>query len=402
MIFFPNIITAVFSSRPNRFIVHCLVGDRLVRAYLPNPGRLHELFLPGARLFLVPQEVRPGRKTPYLVVAVERDHRPIMLHTHANNLVAKHLIEENRIPGLEQAVVIKQEHTIGRSRFDFLLRQGGRNVVLEVKSCTLFGKRIAMFPDAVTERGRRHLLELAGLAGSGMATAVLFVVHSPTPRYFMPDYHTDLEFSRTLLAVKDRVMIRALAVEWKRDLSLGSSVRELPIPWAIIEREAQDRGSCIVVLHLARTRRIKTGDLGPLSFPKGFYCYVGSAQDNLSRRVAHYQRTRKQPVRDIDYLREQAKVTAVLPVRASADLACSIAGALRAIAGWSIPGFGSADCGCSSHLFGMAEDPLHSPLFMQTLLHFRMDRLEEELAAGEQTISKAPGSGSERIKHEAG
>lgn len=381
MIFFPNIITAVFSSRPNRFIVQCLVNDRIVRAYLPNPGRLHELFLPGALLFLVPQEVRPGRKTPYLVVAVERDRAPVMLHTHANNDVAKILIEENRVPGLEQAVVVKQEHSIGRSRFDFLLRQGGREVVLEVKSCTLFGKRIAMFPDAVTERGRRHLLELAGLAGSGMATAVLFIVHSPAPRYFMPDYHTDLEFSRTLLAVKDRVMIRALAVEWKRDLSLGSSVRELSIPWDIIEREAQDRGSCIVVLHLARSRTIKTG-LGPVLFPKGFYCYVASVPDNLSRHVSCYQRTRKQPVRDIDHLREQAKVTAVLPVRASADLACGIAGALRAVAGWTIPGFGSAGCGCSSHLFGMAEDPLHSPAFIQTLLHFRMDRLEEELAAG--------------------
>jgi sugar fermentation stimulation protein A len=255
-------------------------------------------------------------------------------------------------------------------------------VVLEVKSCTLFGKRIAMFPDAVTERGRRHLLELAGLAGSGMATAVLFIVHSPTPRYFMPDYHTDLEFSRTLLAVKDRIMISALAVEWKRDLSLGSSVRELPIPWDIIEREAQDRGSCIVVLYLARSRTIKTGP-GPVLFPKGFYCYVASVPDNLSRHVSYYQRTRTRPVRDIDHLREQAKVTAVLPVRASADLACCIAGALRTVAGWSIPGFGSAGCGCSSHLFGMAEDPLHSPLFIQTLLHFRMDRLEEELAAEE-------------------
>jgi sugar fermentation stimulation protein A len=383
MIFFPNIVAGIFQSRPNRFVVRCTVGEKLVRAYLPNPGRLHELFLPKARLFLVPQEVRPGRKIPYLVVAVERDSRPIMLHTHANNRVAKHLIEESGIPGLEHAVVLKQEHTIGHSRFDFLIRHRSRDMVLEVKSCTLFGNRIAMFPDAVTARGKRHLLELAGLAGSGMATAVLFIVHSPDPRYFMPDYHTDLEFSRTLLAVKDRVMIRAMGIEWKRDLSLGSSVRELRIPWETIEREAQDRGSFIVVLHLARDRRIRTGELGPISYPKGFYCYVGSAPDNLSRRVAQHQRKRKRPIKDIDHLREQAVVTAVLPVRASADLTCSIADALRTIADFSIPSFGSAACGCNSHLFSMAEDPLHSPLFIKTLLYFRMDRLEEELDAKE-------------------
>jgi sugar fermentation stimulation protein A len=286
MIFFPTTITAVFQSRPNRFIVQCLVNDRLVRAYLPNPGRLHELFLPEAKLFLVQQELSQGRK-----------------------------------------------------------------------------------------------IELAGLAGSGMATAVLFVVHSPRPRYFMPDYHTDLEFSRTLLAVRDRVMIRAMAVEWKSDLSLGGSMRELLIPWDIIEREARDRGSYLVLLHLSRTRRIRTGDLGMISFPKGFYCYVGSAPDDLSKRAAHHQRKRRALVTPIDHLREQAVVTAVLPVRAGEDLACSIADALRAFAAWSIPGFRSTDCSCDSHLFGMAEDPLHSPLFIKTLLYFRMDRLEEELDA---------------------
>jgi sugar fermentation stimulation protein A len=85
----------------------------------------------------------------------------------------------------------------------------------------------------------------------------------------------------------------------------------------------------------------------------------------------------------MDHLREQAVVTAVLPVRAGENLACSIADALQAIAAWSIPGFGATDCGCNSHLFGMAEDPMHSPLFIKTLLYFRMDRLDEELDAAE-------------------
>jgi site-specific recombinase XerC len=73
MILFPNVVTAVYRSRPNRFIVQCLVNDKLVRAYLPNPGRLHELFLPGAKLFLVQRELSQGRTIPYMVVAVERD-----------------------------------------------------------------------------------------------------------------------------------------------------------------------------------------------------------------------------------------------------------------------------------------------------------------------------------------
>ena len=69
---------------------------------------------------------------------------------------------------------------------------------LEVKSCTLVGKKVAMFPDAITERGARHLRELADLSRNGSKTAVLFIVHWPLAEVFMPDYHTDLNFTRTL------------------------------------------------------------------------------------------------------------------------------------------------------------------------------------------------------------
>jgi len=78
----------------------------------------------------------------------------------------------------------------------------GDPFVLEVKSCTLFGNSIAMFPDAVTVRGRRHIEELAALAVRGTAGGVVFLVHTPRVRYFLPDYHTDLTFARTFLNVK--------------------------------------------------------------------------------------------------------------------------------------------------------------------------------------------------------
>ncbi len=72
-----------------------------------------------------------------MTVAAERNGRPIMLHTHYNHTVARRLMEQNRIPGLEGAVIIKAEHTVGHSRFDFLLRKDNRDILLEVKSCTL-------------------------------------------------------------------------------------------------------------------------------------------------------------------------------------------------------------------------------------------------------------------------
>ncbi len=376
---FKNTIPAVFKARPNRFVVECMVEGRLVKAYLPNPGRLMELLIDGRTLYLVKQPAVPGRKIGYMAVAVEKDNSPILLHTHQNNLVSRHLIENNLVPGLEGAIIVKAEHTIGNSRFDFLLRKGGRDIVLEVKSCTLFGSKIAMFPDAVTARGKKHLLELAALSRQGMAAAVLFLVHAASPDYFMPDYHTDLEFSRVLLSVKDDIVVKAVSVEWKKGLDLGSRVRELMIPWELVEREARDGGSYILVMRLARDRKVVIGSLGAVRFRKGFYLYAGSAKKNLTQRIARHRSRRKNMFWHVDYLREHAEYCAALPVRTGADIECDLAGALRGISPWAIPGFGSSDCSCGSHLFGMDRDPLHDLAFIELLQYFRIDRLMKEL-----------------------
>jgi sugar fermentation stimulation protein A len=86
---FTDIVAARFKSRPNRFIVECLLGGGTVRAYLPNPGRLWELFFPGTMLSLIKFPRSSGRKLAYMVVAVDREGMPVMLHTHYNNLVAR-------------------------------------------------------------------------------------------------------------------------------------------------------------------------------------------------------------------------------------------------------------------------------------------------------------------------
>jgi sugar fermentation stimulation protein A len=377
---FENIIPARFKSRPNRFVVECLLDGRTVRAYLPNPGRLWELLFPEVMMYLTPLAPAPGRKLPYLAVAVERDGVPVMLHTHHTNAVAGKLVREGRIPGLEGTEIVKSEHRIGRSRFDFLLRKEGRDFLLEVKSCTLFHETLAMFPDAVSARATKHLRELAHLSSPAAGAGVLFVVHSPQVHYFMPEHHTDLEFSRTLYDVKERILVRAVSVEWKRDLSLGQTVRELAIPWDLVDRESHDRGSYIVVLRLARDRRITVGGLGEVKFRKGYYLYAGSARKNLTQRLARHQRLLKKHHWHIDYLREHAEYVTGIPIRTSADLECEIAGSLSGLSDWQVKGFGCSDCDCPSHVFGMEEDPFLSRSFSDLLLHFRMGILEEELS----------------------
>jgi sugar fermentation stimulation protein A len=333
--------------------------------------------IPGRKIRLTKEDDSQNRKTHFTAVAVERDGHPIMLHTHRTNEVAQVLLQMGKIPGLEGTRILRSEVQVGRNRFDFLLRKGSSDILLEVKSCTLVGQRVAMFPDAVTERGARHLRELARFSEEGMETAMLFIVHRPFAEVFMPDYHTDLHFSQMLLSARNRVKVIAVSVKWNEDLSLSPETKLLKIPWRYIEKEARDRGSYLLILELRKREKIQVGKLGKISFGKGFYIYVGSAMANLSRRMERHHHLRKRHHWHIDELRAVADFHSVLAIRSSTRLECEIAEALSEIAEWSIPGFGSTDCSCKTHLFAMARNPFHSENFHRGLQHFRMDRYNE-------------------------
>jgi sugar fermentation stimulation protein A len=289
--------------------------------------------------------------------------------------MVEHLLRKGLIPGLEGVEIIKREVQHGNSRFDFLLKKAEEEIYLEVKSCTLFGKEVAMFPDAVTARGKKHLEELAELKSHGKSGAVVFLLCWPKASFFMPDYHTDLEFSRTVLAVKDRVSLLPVGWELNPDLSFTSKIRLLEIPWGLLKKEVQDRGSYILILRVPRRRTLPIGKLGRVPFRAGYYLYAGSALKNLSQRLERHKRERKKLFWHIDYLRAHAEFRLALPVRASDPLECKLAGALKEISDWQVPNFGCSDCSCGSHLFGMSKDPIHSPEFISLLQYFRMDRL---------------------------
>ena len=373
-----NVIQAVFVDRPNRFLVRCITDELgLLDAYLPNPGRLWELLLPGAILYLHPTITPKGtspsqRKTRFTVVAVQREGSPVFLHTHITNQIARGLIEQGAIPSLERARVVRKEVTRGRSRFDLLLRHNGKDLYLEVKTCTLFGNGVAMFPDAVTQRGRRHLIELAEMGSAGIGSAVLFIVHYPHVHWFMPDFHTDYDFSTAFLKAKDRVMILPVAIEWGPDLTIGPEVKNLEVPWEHLREEIQDRGSYLLIVKLHSTGALEIGQLGKLAFSKGYYLYVGSAMRNLSARIKRHRNKRKKLHWHIDYLVIHASELIPLPIRSSQRKECEIAEALSSIMQMGPTGFGSSDCPCQTHLFFSEVNPLHTREFHDVLQRFRM------------------------------
>jgi sugar fermentation stimulation protein A len=373
---FPPPEEAFFISRPNRFLVVCRRAKETVTAHLPNPGRLQELLLPGQKLLLVRS---PGkhRKYPDTVVGAESRGQIIMLDTLRTNAAARALIERHKVRGLERATIVKAEVPHGQSRFDFLLDDSGEALYLEVKSCTLVGEEVAMFPDAVTARGTKHLIELARLGKTGKKVAVLFMVHTSRVKYFMPDYHTDLRFAQTFLACRHEIRYLPVGVQWGKDLSLYADTRPLTIPWSYLEREIADRGSYLIFLRLPKDEKIIVGMHGAVWFRKGYYVYVGSAMANLSSRVDRHQRGPEHRHWHIDYLRKAAHFQKALPVRASARLECSLADSLSPLAHWSIRDFGCSDCHCQTHLFGFEDDPLQMPAIQDLIVYFRMDRCVE-------------------------
>ena len=373
-----EVFKARFVSRPNRFLVHCeMEQNKKIMAFLPNPGRLWELLLPGATLYLRQDGKGEGRlgtrKTQYTVLAVERKGSPIFLHTHETNGVAHYLLENDLIPPLKNAAIAQTEVRVGSSRFDFLLRHKGKELYLEVKSCTLFGNGVAMFPDAVTSRGKRHILKLAEMSRGGIRSAVLFIVHYPEVEWFMPDYHTDLEFSTAMLQCQRDVQFIPAAVSWNRNLSLDFvKAKILKIPWTYLQREVKDRGSYLLIVKLAKAAAIKIGSLHESFFQAGYYVYVGSAMKGLSSRLARHRRLNKKIHWHIDYLTAGASQVIPIPIRSSEKQECEVAKSLSSMMQMGPKGFGSSDCECATHLFFSPTNPLESEEFHQLLQSFRM------------------------------
>ena len=168
---------ATFLSRPNRFVVHArLEATGLeVRTHLPDPGRLGELMLPGATVWLKPAAT--PRKTDWSTIYVESlDGSLVCCDTRRPNLLLRMALEEQSLDELADWTLVRTEATWGSSRFDFELAKGTDRLLVEAKGVSWIEGRRARFPDAVTARGARHLQELAALARSGGNACAIFLM----------------------------------------------------------------------------------------------------------------------------------------------------------------------------------------------------------------------------------
>lgn len=195
-------VKAIFRNRANRFIVEAELDGEIVRAHLPNTGRCKELLIDGATVYLKPSD-NPNRKTEYSLYLVENKGALVAMFSQQANKIVFDAIKSNKIKELSGYSILESEKTIGNSRIDIYLANEDSSKIIdetyvEVKSVTLIKDGVAQFPDAPTERGRKHLEELISLKKEGIRAVVFFLIEHPNGNSFKPNWDNDPKFSETL------------------------------------------------------------------------------------------------------------------------------------------------------------------------------------------------------------
>lgn len=191
-----EIADGIFIDRPNRFVAHVNINGIVETVHVKNTGRCKELLLPGASVRMEVAD-NPNRKTKYDLVAVHKQGLGwVNMDSQAPNKVVAEWL------ALQGYTFIKPEYPYGRSRIDFYMEKGAQKYLMEVKGCTLEIDGIGYFPDAPTERGVKHLHELAQAQRDGYQCAVAFVIQMEGITEVRPNIHTQPEFGAALTAAK--------------------------------------------------------------------------------------------------------------------------------------------------------------------------------------------------------
>ncbi len=199
---FPTpLITAHFLERRQRFLALVELPDnRRVWVHVPNSGALTGCADPGQEILLT-HDARPGRKTDYTWRFVRGSAGWICIDTLVPNRLVAEALAAGGLPGLPRPRQVRAEVTIPQgSRLDFVLEAAGKLLFLEVKSVTWVEDGVALFPDGVTSRGRRHLEHLQALVGQGHQAWNVFVVQRHDARVLKPAAAIDPAYARELAA----------------------------------------------------------------------------------------------------------------------------------------------------------------------------------------------------------
>jgi sugar fermentation stimulation protein A len=226
----PDLISGVLKKRYKRFLADVSLPDgSLVTAHCPNSGSMTASCEPGRPVYLSLSD-NPKRKLKYTWELIEMPTSLVGVNTLVPNRLVFHEIQTGHIPPLAGYDALSREVKVGaHSRLDLMLENTeGERCYVEVKNCTLVEGKIARFPDAVTERGRKHLSELQKLVRNGDRCMMFYLIQRMDAVAFKPADDIDPAYGKALRqAVKDGVEI--LAYDVKIDLKRIRIGKQIPI-----------------------------------------------------------------------------------------------------------------------------------------------------------------------------
>ena len=232
----PHDRRAIFKSRSNRFLgilsfENASGQTTEERVHIHDPGRLKELLYPGNSVLIRRASSQRERKTSWDLIAARNEEDWILVNSGYHRYLAERILKDQAISPLGKVTNLRAEVPFGHSRIDFAGRTAdGSELLIEIKGCTLAIDDLALFPDAPTKRGKRHLDTLIAARNEGLGAALIVLVFRPEASSFAPNSNTDPGFAATFGdAVAAGVEIHPLVLAYDgREVSF---IRR--IPWQL-------------------------------------------------------------------------------------------------------------------------------------------------------------------------
>ncbi|WAA08601.1 DNA/RNA nuclease SfsA [Fervidibacillus albus] len=223
---YDKIEIGTFIRRVNRFIAEVDIHGKMERVHVKNTGRLKELLKEGATVSLEVSN-NPNRKTKYSVVAVNREGMWVNIDSQAPNIVVFDAIKSDQIKELLPLNIfdVKREVKFKNSRFDLSFQGKDTKGLMEVKGVTLKKNDTALFPDAPTERGTKHVYEMIDAVADGYVGVLFFLIQMSGCRIFSANEMMDPSFAKALREAK-KIGVRILAYDsivTEKGLTIGKS-----------------------------------------------------------------------------------------------------------------------------------------------------------------------------------
>jgi sugar fermentation stimulation protein A len=204
-----KLISGLFIKRYKRFFADIKINNQIITAHCPNTGSMYGLLKKGNKVWLSKSN-NPKRKLKYTLEIIQDNKSKVGVNTHSANKIVHQALKNNKIKELNNIIDIKPEMKFGKNtRFDFLITNMQDKAFLEVKNVTLSRKKkLAEFPDAITERGLKHINELVKAGSKKYKIFILFLIQRDDCKLFSVAKDIDPKYANALArAVKKKLNI---------------------------------------------------------------------------------------------------------------------------------------------------------------------------------------------------